>query len=222
MFDRFGLPLNPPDRPGGHGDQGVMGLNYRNEPLRERGGDPAYWFSSWYHGDPATTRFATYQDDPLWLRVVQGSHEEQHSFQVHGLRWRRFRRNPDSTLRNQQTFGLAEAFTFIISDPFGPGDYLYKLSGADDIWLGCWGLIRSFPRAGTSAAGIEGLRPLVDEDAADGEATAATEEWTRVDASGAYPRSRSRYGGHHPSRGPGATLPRGRRAVPSRLPRPGT
>ena len=37
------------------------------------------------------------------------------------------------------------------------------------------------------AAGTEGLRPLVDEDAADDEATAATEEWTRAEGSGAYP-----------------------------------
>ena len=160
-----------------------MGLNYRNEPLRERGGDPAYWFSSRHHGDPATTRFATYQDDPLWLRVVQGSHEEQHSFQVHGLRWRRFRGNPDSTLRNQQTFGLAEAFTFIISDPFGPGDYLYKLSGADDIWLGCWGLIRSVPKAGTSAAGAAlaaGAAVLAWGAAAVGELGAASDGWTTI------------------------------------------
>lgn len=159
MFDRFGQPLNPPDHPGGHGDQGVMALNYRSEPLRERPGDPAYWFSSRHHPDPATTRFATFEGDPLWLRVIQGSHEEQHSFQVHGMRWRRFRANAGSTLRNQQTFGIAEAFTFIVADPIGRGDHLYKLASADDIWLGCWGLIRSFP----ASASAGGLRPLSEE-----------------------------------------------------------
>ena len=162
MFDRFGLPLNPPDHPGGHGDQGTMGLNYRSEPLRERPGDPAYWFSSLHHPDPATTLFATFEADPVRLRLVQGSHEEQHSFQVHGLRWRRFSANQVSTLRNQQATGIAEAFTFIIADRFGPGDYLYKLSGADDIWLGCWGLIRSFPR--TMAARLEAPCLLVEDE----------------------------------------------------------
>lgn len=161
MFDRFGVALNPPDHPGGHGDQGVMALNYRSEPLRERPGDPAYWFSSRHHPDPATTRFLTFEGDPVWLRVVQGSHEEQHSFQVHGMRWRRFPVNAGSSLRNQQTFGIAEAFTFIVADRIEPGDHLYKLSSADDIWLGCWGLMRSFP----AQASAEGLRPLADDSA---------------------------------------------------------
>jgi hypothetical protein len=146
MWDRLDQPLNPPAAPGGHGDQGVMGLNYRSAPVRERPGDPAYWFSSRVHGDPDTTIFTTYANDPIWIRLVQGSHEEQHSFQVHGLRWRRFRANLDSAIRSQQSLGLAEAFTFINQAPFGEGDYLYKLSGADDLWLGCWGLIRALAR----------------------------------------------------------------------------
>src|SRR3712207_5429930 len=41
MFDRDGRPLNPPETRGGHGDQGVMAVNYRCEPVFERGGDPA-------------------------------------------------------------------------------------------------------------------------------------------------------------------------------------
>jgi hypothetical protein len=141
-------PLNPPDEPGGHGDQGVMAINYRNAPILLRDGDPAFWFSSFRHGPPDTTRFATHADDPIWFRLIQGSHEEQHSFQVHGMRWRRFRVNTSSELRNQQTFGIAEAFTFVHDEPYGPGDYLYKLSSADDLWLGCWGLIRALPRPG--------------------------------------------------------------------------
>jgi FtsP/CotA-like multicopper oxidase with cupredoxin domain len=155
MFDRAGNPLNPPAHPGGHGDQGVMALNYRNDPIRERlrnsnnrreSVDPAFWFSSYspYNRDPFTTLFATFQNDPIWIRLVQGSHEEQHSFQIHGMRWRRFRADLDSSLRNQQTIGIAEAFTLINQETYKPGDYLYKLSGADDLWLGCWGIIRAF------------------------------------------------------------------------------
>ncbi|HEX8441160.1 multicopper oxidase domain-containing protein [Archangium sp.] len=159
MWDRDGRPLNPPAHPGGHGDQGVMALNYRNTPIRERSGDPAHWFSSRQHGDPDTTIFHTYENEPLWIRLVQGSHEEQHSFQIHGMRWRRFRANLDSSLRAQQTVGIAEAFTFINDEPFGAGDYLYKLSAADDLWLGCWGIIRALPRSSRSGAGQD-LRSL--------------------------------------------------------------
>lgn len=187
MFDRTGEPLNPPAHPGGHGDQGVMALNYRNEPIRERKGDPAFWFSSHHHPDPATTWFATFENDPIWFRLVQGSHEEQHSFQIHGMRWRRFRMNVDSSIRNQQTFGIAEAFTFLNHERFGPGDYLYKLSGADDLWLGCWGLIRSFPlplvatksqssQMLVAAAETGGLHRLEDEDLTVQEAKTATED----------------------------------------------
>jgi hypothetical protein len=162
MFDRHGQPLNPPEHPGGHGDQGVMALNYRNEPIRERPGDPAFWFSSLFHGrDPSTTLFAAYENDPVWLRVLQGSHEEQHSLQIHGMRWRRFRGNAESTVRAQQTLGISEAFTFINEELTRPGDYLYKLSGADDLWLGCWGIIRAFA---SLAARMEtgGLLKLAD------------------------------------------------------------
>lgn len=36
LFDRKGNPLNPPKVPGSHNDPGVMGINYRAEPMRER------------------------------------------------------------------------------------------------------------------------------------------------------------------------------------------
>lgn len=153
MWNRGNEALNPPAIPGGHGDQGVMGINYRSAPIRERPGNPAYWFSSGAHGDPDTTIFRTYANDPIWIRILQGSHEEQHSFQVHGLRWQRFRSQTDSKIRNQQSLGLSEAFTFINKEKFGPGDYLYKLSGADDLWLGCWGLIRALPGPSPLPAG---------------------------------------------------------------------
>lgn len=47
LFDRKGNPLNPPVVPGSHDDPGVMGINYRAEPMRERlrkKEDPAYLF----------------------------------------------------------------------------------------------------------------------------------------------------------------------------------
>lgn len=36
LFDKDGKPMNPPAVPGSHDDPGVMGINYRAEPMRER------------------------------------------------------------------------------------------------------------------------------------------------------------------------------------------
>jgi manganese oxidase len=97
--------------------------------------------------------FESYPNDPIRLHVFQGSHEEQHSFQIHGMRWRQFLGDRTSPLRNQQTMGISEAFDFDVSplppddqtpsdSPYGPGDYLWKSGPSDDLWLGVWGLIR--------------------------------------------------------------------------------
>jgi manganese oxidase len=92
--------------------------------------------------------------------LIQGSHEEQHGFQIHGLRWNRLRQDPASPWRNQQTLGISEAFTFKLDGPATPGDYLWKLAGIDDSWLGCWGLIRAHdPAQHLSAASNGGPIP---------------------------------------------------------------
>jgi len=164
----YGHPLAPPPEPDAHGDNGVFGLNYRCEPLPERPRDPSEWFSSkaflpsegnqWGRrrvtgsGDPATPIFHTWPGERIRLRLVQGSHEEQHSFQIHGMRWRRFWKDGISPLRNQQSLGISEAFSFDIEQPrYGPGDYLWKYASAIDLWLGTWGLIRALDPAQTSA-----------------------------------------------------------------------
>lgn len=138
--------LNPPEEPTSDGDQGAMGVNYRCAPLRERPGDPSAWFASAAHGDPPTPLLETYPGEPVRLRLLQGAHEEQHSFSANGLRWRRFRGDPGSPLRAQQTLGLSEAFSFDLgTEPatgYGTGDHLWRFAGVDDTWLGCWGLVR--------------------------------------------------------------------------------
>ena len=157
LYNRHKLPLNEPPIPGGHSDHGVVGINYRSAPIRERTLsphdptvadpddprlDPAYCFSSHVWEDPATPIFCARPGDPIRLRLVQGSHEEQHSFQVHGLRWRRFRQDPSSPLSNQQTIGISEQFSFHIEHHYDAGDYLYKFGTSDDLWMGAWGIIR--------------------------------------------------------------------------------
>jgi hypothetical protein len=160
MFDGRNGPLNPPPIPGELSDNGVMGFSYKCEPLTLRNRDPAYWFSSKQGGrnrmshsdslhninDPATPIFHTYPGDSIKLRLIQGSHEEQHSFMIHGMRWTRPLTELNDVYRNQQTIGISEAFTFNIDTTYWPGDHLYLSSPSDDLWLGCWGIIRSHDR----------------------------------------------------------------------------
>ena len=136
-------------------DPGTYAVNYRNAPLVERGAvdgtpvDPAFRFSSWVHGDPMTPLLEGYARDNVKLRVIQGSQEEQHLFQVHGLRWREEPDDPESPLVNAQTIGISEAFNAEMpgydcsaTDTPCRGDYLYGGTSMDDLWNGMWGLMR--------------------------------------------------------------------------------
>lgn len=147
LFDREGKPLNPPSVPGAHDDPGVMGINYRCEPMPERlknGEDPAYLFSSLVHGDPATPILETYPGDEMIIRLLDGAHEEQHSFNMTGMSWHREIADLTSPLAASQTIGVSEAFNIHIDQPYGHGDYLYYFGGMDDAWLGLWGIVRAY------------------------------------------------------------------------------
>ncbi|MGG1247906.1 multicopper oxidase domain-containing protein [Bacillus spizizenii] len=162
LFDKDGCPLNPPPFPSSHDDPGVMGINYRNEPLQFRlkqpGCDPAYVFSSYVHGDPVTPILSTYNGDPVRIRLIQGAHEESHSFNLHRMRWHRERADLDSDIVQQQHIGIAEAFTFeFFMDGKGDFDTLYHFGALDDLWLGLWGLLRSYQEY------IPELMPLPDQ-----------------------------------------------------------
>ncbi len=151
LFDKDGEPLNPPEVPGSHDDPGVMGINYRCEPLRERISsqpeeDPAYLFSSLVHGDPATPVLESYPGDELMFRLLDGAHEEQHAFNVTGMYWKREKNDPHSPRSAAQTIGISEAFNLRVEKDYGSGDYLYYYGGIDDIWLGLWGIIRVYDR----------------------------------------------------------------------------
>jgi len=149
LFDKDGNPLNPPAVPGSHDDPGVMGINYRAEPMRERlrrKEDPAYIFSSFVHGDPATPILETYPGDELMIRLLDGAHEEQHSLNVTGMSWRRELEDIQSPLAASQTVGISEAFNLNVTEKYGAGDYLYYFGGIDDAWLGLWGIIRAYDK----------------------------------------------------------------------------
>ena len=138
-----------------------MGVNYKNEPLQFRLGkdcDPAYSFSSYEHGDPGTPILRAYEGDPIRIRLMDGAHEESHTFNLHGLKWRQARRNLDSRLVSQQHIGISESFTIETYLPYS-GDYLYAYEDVEDIWVGCWGLIRAYDQMVADLIPI-GDRPL--------------------------------------------------------------
>ncbi|MGN0485488.1 MAG: multicopper oxidase domain-containing protein [Lachnospiraceae bacterium] len=157
LFDKKGEALNPPEVPGSHDDPGVMGINYHSEPMRERlckKADPAYVFSSHVHGDPATPLIETYPGEELVIRLLDGAHEEQHSFNLNGMSWKKEPSDPHSPDTQSQTIGISEAFNIHITEPYQAGDYLYYFGGIDDLWLGLWGIIRVYDHYKTC------LRPL--------------------------------------------------------------
>ena len=128
LFDKDGKPLNPPEVPGSHDDPGVMGINYRCEPMRERlkcKDDPAYIFSSLVHGDPATPILETYPGDEMMIRLLDGAHEEQHAFNLTGLSWEKDLKDNTSPEVAAQTLGISEAFNIRITKRYQAGDYLY-------------------------------------------------------------------------------------------------
>lgn len=157
LFDKDGNALNPPSVPGSHDDPGVMGINYRCEPMRERlksQNDPAYIFSSLVHGDPATPILETYPGDEIIIRLLDGAHEEQHSFNLTGMSWQKEIIDSHSPAAASQTIGISEAFNLRITKKYAPGDYLYYFGGIDDTWLGLWGILRAH------AHPVKHLKPL--------------------------------------------------------------
>ncbi|WLR57010.1 multicopper oxidase domain-containing protein [Mesobacillus subterraneus] len=146
LFDKNGRPIQPPRYPGSEDDPGVFGVNYKCEPLQFRLGedcDPAYSFSSFVHGDPVTPILRAYEGDPIRIRLLQGAHEESHSFNIHGLKWKEERPDLGSSMKAQQHIGISESFTFETEIP-SSGDYLWAFEDEEDVWLGTWGLIRAY------------------------------------------------------------------------------
>ena len=180
-------------------DQGGMAINYKNEPMKLRqfpagvdpllagvgdNVDPAYTFSSWVWGDPVTPVLHAYRGDNVRYRLIQGSHEEQHNFTVHGTRWHKDPSDPASPFINTRAIGVSEAFN--VDDvavgcglgqtgqcfDFQPGqprvsDFLYGGAGLEDLWFGAWGIMRVFDQTTASGVGAAPrLLPLPDNNVA--------------------------------------------------------
>ncbi len=143
-------------------------LNYRNEPLPLRIGEPdgvrgwrqkrgiagdlAAVFSSRVHGrDPATELFLAQEGERVKLRVIQGAQEVQHVITVQGLSWPREASDPGSVRVGAQEIGISEHFELDLVMPGAPAsnggegdavDLLYHAGTVDALWNGAWGLIR--------------------------------------------------------------------------------
>lgn len=163
LFDKDGNPLNPPEHPGSDDDPGVMGINYRCEPMPERlkiKNDPAHIFSSFVYGDPDTPILETYPGEPIRIRLLDGAHEEQHVFNITGLPWRKEITDSSSPVVQSQTIGISEAFNLHIDEPYTAGDYLYYSGGIDDLWLGLWGILRAYAVPQKNLLPLCGFRPI--------------------------------------------------------------
>ncbi|MFZ3166501.1 MAG: hypothetical protein WA130_02720 [Candidatus Methanoperedens sp.] len=164
-------PYNPPFDPDEYGaDQGTTTLNYKIEPFQARINlsnasataamkEPAYIFSSRVWGDPETEVFRAYMNDPVVIRLMDGAHEEHHTFELHGHRWLHQPSDPDSFLTDNQASNIGEWFNFelqgnVNKTPPGqfkqggliiaglPGDYLFGSFATNDLWNGMWGMFR--------------------------------------------------------------------------------
>ncbi|WP_287477644.1 multicopper oxidase domain-containing protein [Anaerostipes sp.] len=149
LFDKDGEALNPPAVPGGHDDPGVMGINYRSEPMRERlknFEDPAYIFSSYVHGDPATPVYKAYAGDRVIFRTMMPADKPRNvSLTIHGHLWRE---QPKDALSReiplQGGISVGNRFDMELKGGAGcPGDYLYRSGSFGwDVESGMWGIFR--------------------------------------------------------------------------------
>jgi hypothetical protein len=121
-----------------HAWQANAGENIFTEKLG-KGRDP---------GDPATPLLMAYARDKVQVRLIQGAQEENHIFNMHGVKWLSQPESHNSGYVNAQPIGISEHFEFNVDiDPVSPQlntDYLYSSTATDNLWDGQWGILRAF------------------------------------------------------------------------------
>lgn len=99
-------------------------------------------------GDPATPLLLAYAGDRVQIRLIQGAQEENHTFNMHGVKWLSQPNSPNSGYLNGQPIGISEHFEFNMNldtdDPKRNNDYLYSSWAVDNLWDGQWGILRSY------------------------------------------------------------------------------
>ena len=99
-------------------------------------------------GDPATPLLMAFAGDRVQIRLIQGAQEENHIFNMHGVKWLSQPASLNSGYMNAQPIGISEHFEFNVDiHPVSPQldtDYLYSSTATDNLWDGQWGLLRAF------------------------------------------------------------------------------
>lgn len=137
LFDKNGKPLNPPAVPGSHDDPGVMGINYRSEPMRER-------LKS--NKDPAPPAFKAYMGERVIFRTMMPADKPRNvGFCIHGSQWREQPEDPFSRVTPLQGgISIGNTYRMDLKDSTCcPGDYLYRSGSLKwDVESGMWGIFR--------------------------------------------------------------------------------
>ncbi|NHZ83263.1 copper oxidase [Massilia sp. CCM 8695] len=111
--------------------------------------------------DPYTPLLRAYEDDPVQIRMLVGSHTSMHDFTMHGLKWQHAPFDPNSGFRNSQFMILSEHFEALFTVPRTAGehgaDYLYNPSASyEGLTNGAWGLLRAYRKATPDLAPLPG------------------------------------------------------------------
>ena len=144
--------------------QGVVGLNYRMEPLQRRlarNADASKVFRSDVHGDPATPIIEAFAGDAVKIHVLVPFSEQAQVFSVEGHRWPFEPGRAGTTLLSSVQVGGLEALNVVLDHGAGgraglPGDYLYGDHREPYREAGLWGIFRVYQPEASSA----NLRPL--------------------------------------------------------------
>jgi hypothetical protein len=111
-------------------------------------------------GDPATPLLRAYTGDRVQVRLIQGAQEENHIFNMHGVKWLSQPESLNSGFNNAQPIGISEHFEFNVdvrsATPQKDADYLFSATATDNLWDGQWGILRAYNWKDTKAF----LKPL--------------------------------------------------------------
>ena len=131
-------------------------FNLRASPPERRGRDPALWFSSETHGDPATPVLNAYLGDPIVVRALVAATNDAHTWHLDGHWFRRERFSLESRPVSTVHIGISERYDLVIPAAGGPqmmpGDYPYYSGRTFRLREGSWGLVRV--HAADSAPGL--------------------------------------------------------------------
>jgi hypothetical protein len=144
--------------------EGLVGLNYRSEPLRRRlaqDPDTATLFNCAIRGDPETPLLRAFAGDPVRIHVFVPFSEQSQVFAVEGHRWPLEPAMKGADLVSALHMGALEAVDIALADGAGgpalaPGDYVYGDHRGPFMEAGLWGVFRVFP-PGDERAGLRAL-----------------------------------------------------------------